>query len=718
MNWIKQLFFRRGLYRDLSDEMREHLEEKIEELVADGTSREEATRAAYRDFGNIALIEERSREVWQWPSLENFLMDVRYGVRQLRRNLGFTVAAVLTLGLGIGANTALFSAVNALFFHSLPVPNASQLVTLGFQHKKDVGLPLFSYPDFRDLRQQTTASVDLFAYRTGVDGLSEGGRADEILTNYVTGNYFTTLGVKSALGRLILPSEGEIPGSDPVLVLGYSYWKSHFGADPGMIGKEVRIDGHPFTVIGVAQKDFRGVLNEVEVQAYLPLNMTSVEGFGDFLAERDARALFVLGRLQEGVSLQQAQTSLNVLAGRLSEQYPATDLGASISVFPQREAAVNPMPKPGEYQQELLVVGLFITLAILVLVLACFNVANILLVRATTREHEMAVRSALGAPPRRLVQQLLTESFLLGFLGCAAGILVGAWGSELLGSVHVALTIPVSLNFALDWRVFAYALSAAILAGTVVGIVPALRASRANPGDVLHEGGGRTAAHGRHRLRSALVVAQVAGSMVLLITAGLFIRSLRQAQHIDLGFDPSHVVNFAIDPHQVGYDEAQGREFYKDLLTRVRALHGVQSASLAFTFPTCQYGDYDSVSVEGRILPPGEAPPTIAVNPVSPDYFNTMGIAVLEGRPFLESDTAEARAVAVINQTMARELWPNQDPIGRRFKTGSKSIEVVGIARDSKYASLFAEATPYLYVPLAQRYLSIETLQVRTPLPL
>jgi hypothetical protein len=349
MNWIKQLFFRRGLYRDLSEEMREHLDEKIEELVAGGASREEATRAAYREFGNIALIEERSREVWQWPSLENFLMDVRYGVRQLRRNLGFTVAAVLTLGLGIGANTALFSAVNSLFFHSLPVPNANQLVTLGFQHKKDVGLPLFSYPDFRDLRQQTTSSVDLFAYRAGVDGLSEGGRADQILTNYVTGNYFTALGIKSVLGRLILPSEGEIPGSDPVLVLGYSYWKSHFGADPGMIGKEVRIDGHPFTVIGVAQKDFRGVLNEVEVQAYLPLNMTSVEGFGDFLAGRDARALFVLGRLQEGVSLQQAQTSLNVLAGRLSEQYPATDLGASISVFPQREAAVNPMPKPGEY---------------------------------------------------------------------------------------------------------------------------------------------------------------------------------------------------------------------------------------------------------------------------------------------------------------------------------------------------------------------------------
>ncbi|MGH9445932.1 MAG: FtsX-like permease family protein, partial [Terriglobia bacterium] len=339
---------------------------------------------------------------------------------------------------------------------------------------------------------------------------------------------------------------------------------------------------------------------------------------------------------------------------------------------------------------------------------------------ATAREHEMAVRAALGAPRHRLIRQLLTESFLLAFLGGVAGVLAGAWGSALLGSIHVAAGIPVALNFGFDWRVFAYAIVAAILAGLVVGMVPALRASRANPSNALHEGG-RTVAAGRHRLRNALVVAQVAGSIVLLIVAGLFTRSLQKAQKMDLGFDPAHVLNLTMDPHEVGYSEAQGREFYKNLLVRVRSLPGVQSASLAFTYPTNQYSDYDSVYVEGLLLPPGQPPPRISLNPVSTDYFKTMGIAILRGRAFQDSDTAKAPRVAVINQTMARELWPNEDPVGRRFRdTDSASgpwIEVIGIAHDSKYGDVLAKRTPYFYVPLAQNYISIEALQVRTSRP-
>jgi len=644
------------------------------------------------------------------------VQDVRYGIRLLAKNPGFTVVAAITLGLGIGANTAVFSVVNGLFLRGLQVQDPGSLVTLGFTYKNDVGLSLVSYPDFEDIQRQANKWADLFAYRFGVDGMSEGDRADRVLTNYVTGDYFTALGVKPALGRLILPSEGKVPGADPIVVLGYSYWQTRFGGDPSIIGKTVRIDGYPVTIVGVAQKGFRGALSDVEVQGYLPLNMTSLEGFEGLLTERRARALFALGRLRPGVSLQQARASMNVIASRLSQQYPNSDMGTAIWLLPQKEAVLNPLAKPGEYRQVMTAVGLFLALAILVLFLASFNVANVLLVRATTREHEMAVRAALGAPRRRLMRQLLTESFLLALLGCGAGIMAGSWGSSLLRSIHFSANLPMSFDFSFDWRVFAYAVGVATLASFVLGVVPALRASHVSPSKALHEGG-RSVAGGGHRLRNILVVAQVAGSIVLLIVAGLFTRSLQRAQQMDLGFNPAHVLNVTMDPHEAGFNEAQGREFYKNLLSRVQVFPGVQSASLAFSFPTGQFMDNDAVYVEGHVLRPGEASPTIIVNHVSPGYFATMQIPLLRGRAFLDSDTEKAPSVAVINQTMAHELWPNEDALGGRFRMNSGSgplVEVVGIARDSKYQDLFAKSIPYIYLPLAQSYVSIETLQVRT----
>jgi predicted permease len=644
--------------------------------------------------------------------------DLKYGLRMLAKNPAFTLVAVITLAIGIGANTAIFSVVNALFLRGLQVENPGALVSLGFAHKNDVGMSLVSYPDFEDIQRQADTRIDLFAYRFGFDGLSEGDRADHVLTSYVTGDYFTALGIKPGLGRLILPSEGRVPGADPVIVLGHSYWETRFGGDPTVIGKAVRIDGYPVTIVGVAQKGFRGVLPVfVDVQAFLPLNMMArTEEYGVMLTNRGTRALFVLGRLRPGVSLQQAGSSLNVIATRLSQQYPNTDLGASLWVLPEKQTFLNPYAKPGEYQQQLIAVGLFLALAILLLFLACFNVANLLLVRATTREHEMAVRAALGAPRRRLMRQLLTESLLLAFFGCGAGMVVGSWGSRLSQSIRFSVGVPLTLDFSFDWHVFAYAVGAAILGGLLVGIVPALRASRVSPSDALHEGG-RTVVGGRHRLRNILVTVQVAGSIVLLIAAGLFTRSLERAQQMDLGFNPAHVLNLAMDPHELGYNEAQGQQFYKDLLVRVRALSGVQSASLAFTYPSNALVDYRLVYVEGHPPRPGEAPPTILLNHVSPGYFETMEIPILSGRAFRDLDTATAPRVAVINQTMAKKFWPDQDALGRQFRMNSESeplIQVVGIARDSKYQDLLAKVVPYICVPLAQNYISMETLQVRT----
>jgi putative ABC transport system permease protein len=650
--------------------------------------------------------------------MATLLQDLKYGLRMLAKNPGFTAVAVLTLALGIGANTAIFSVINSLFLRGLPVKDPGQLVALGFRQGKN-SVPIFSYPDLKDISEQTAGLMEIFDYRFGVDGLSQNGRADRVVTNYVSGNYFSVLGVKPALGRLILPSEGGPGRSDAILVLSYAYWESRFGGNPDVIGKQVQIDGHPLTIVGVAPPEFHGMLNEMDIQAFMPLNMNHIE-FGFSMDNRAQRGIFALGRLKSGTTLAQVQAELNVIADRLAREYPKTDAGAAIQVHPQRDAGLNPMGQSGMYEKEVLVMALFLTLAALVLLLACFNVANILLVRATAREHEMTIRAALGAPRHRLIRQLLTESFLLALLGCGTGILVGAWASDALGSIQINIGLPISLNFGLDWSVLAYSAGAAVLAAVVVGIVPAVRAAHANPGAALHEGG-RTTSSRHHRLRTALVVAQVAGSIVLLTVAGLFTRSLVKAQQMDLGFNPAHLTNFHMDPHEIGYDDAQGKEFYKTLLDRVRAMPGVESATLAFTYPSNGvYMNADPVYVEGHLPAKGEPAPLVTENAVTPGYFKTLQIPIVAGRGFAETDTDKSQKVAVINQTMAKQFWPGQDPVGRQFRIYGETgptVEVVGIARDSKYFDLFAEPIPYIYQPFSQQYISIETLQVRSMLP-
>jgi predicted permease len=649
--------------------------------------------------------------------MSTLLRDLRFGWRQLTRNPGFTVIAVITLALGIGANTAIFSIINGVFLRGLPAENPNRLVGLSFHQKGGLGF-YFSYPNFQDIRQQANRFSSMLACVTNLDGLSEGDRADQVITSYVTGNYFTTLGLKPALGRLILPSEGKISGSDPVLVLGYSYWKERFGSDPGILGKQVEVDGHPLTIVGVAPEGFRGLTSIVDVQAYIPLNMmVSVEARArDWASSRDEQWVGVVGRLKRGASMDDAQASLDVIARRLAEQYPKDDRGATIGTYPGIALRSLYQPTRQRYKIELIAAGLFLGLAALVLLLACFNVANLLLVRATAREHEMAVRAALGAGRGRLTRQVLTESLLLAFLGGVAGILLGDWGNSALSAIHLQMGFPIHLNFGFDGRDLAFAIVAAVLAGIVVGAVPAVRAARADPSDALHEGG-RGIVSGRHRLRNGLVIAEIAGSVVLLVVAGLFTRSLEEVQRVELGFNPGHVLNLTIDPHDAGYDEARGRVFFHDLLRQVRALQGVKSASLAFSYPASYYSDEEQVYVEGRLPPPGQAGPRVQDNFISPGYFRTLGIRIVEGRGFADTDTASAPNVAVINQTMARDFWPGEDPIGRHFKLssiGENWIQVVGVARDSRYVDLLASKRPYFYIPLDQNYAQLETLQVRT----
>lgn len=644
--------------------------------------------------------------------------DTRYALRMLAKSPMLTVIVVLTLALGIGANTAIFGIVNGFLLRPLPVKSPEQIMVLAGKLQGDtLGSFTFSYPQLMDFRKQADAFSDLFASQVDLGGLSFDGKGNQFLYCRVTGNYFSTLGVQAALGRLFLPTEGEVGGRDPYIVLGYSFWQKRFGGDPSIVGKQALIDGQEATIIGVAPRGFHGTNVALDFDGYLPMNMRPQEDAAKFWSDRTSRPLIVMGRLKPGVSLRHAQISMNVVAERLAEQYPATDRGVTVRVIPERLAR----PQPFANNIAPFVAGIFLVLAALVLLLACMNVANILLVRATMRQREMAIRAALGAGRGRLIRQMLTESIMLAIFGGAGGLVVGVWASGAIASLLPASRFPVRLDFSFDWRVFAYAMTAALLTGTLMGVWPALRAGRADMNGVLH-GGGRsdTAGVGRHRVRSVLVVAQVGGSLVLLIFAGLFVRTLFRAQRAYLGFDPNNVLNLTLDPREVGYDEARTKSFYRNLEARVRALPGVQSASLASSVPMGNGNYGSSIYIEGHTLAPGQQPPVVVYNRVDAPYFDTMRVPLLRGRAFRESDDEKAPLVAVVNQTMAHQFWPNEDAIGKRFSLKSATgpfVEIVGLTGDGRYVFIGWDKEPYFFVPLAQNYTGYRALQIRSSVP-
>ena len=648
--------------------------------------------------------------------METLLQDIRYGVRMLTRNPGFMIVAIITLALGIGANTAVFSMVDGILLRPLPVQDPAQITVLAYQQQKGSIHTQFSVAAYRDIRSQSSEVFsDVFAYQVDLDGLSVDGKADRIVTSYVSGNFFSALGIRPEVGRFILPSEGETLGADPIMVLSYSYWKTRFGGDPAIVGRKVSVDGHPITIVGVAPRGFVGIFPFLSIQGYLPLGMLEMGGAPeDFMTNRQIRNLPVLGRLRPGTRLQEAQASLSVIGRRLSQQYPEVEKDLSLQVYPELRAR----PQPDPNNTLLVISGLFLSLTALVLLLACVNVANILLVRATVREREMAIRAALGAARFRLVRQLLTESVLLALLGGIGGIFLGYWGSSALASLNFQTDLPVHLDFGFDWRVFGYATAAAMLTGIIVGLLPAIRASRGNLAAILHEGG-RGVVGGKNRLRTGLVVAQVAGSLVLLIIAGLFARSLGKAQNTNLGFDPDHVLNLTMDPLEIGFNQQQTRDFYKSVLTRVGSLPGVVSASTATATPMGYYNNNDTLTIEGYQPPAGQPLPSATYNIISIDYFRTMQIPILRGRAFTDADGENAQYVAILSESMAKKFWPDADSIGRQFQmnTDAKhSMVVVGVVKDVRYQGVTGVVAPVFYAPFVQHQPgnSLQFLQVRT----
>jgi macrolide transport system ATP-binding/permease protein len=532
------------------------------------------------------------------------------------------------------------------------------------------------------------------------------------------------LGIQPAAGRLILPTEGQTPGADPILVLGYSFWQKRFGGDLSIVGKQVALNGHSVTVVGVAPKGFHGLYAMVDMDGYLPFSATiGSKGVAEDSVEqtwtrRQERTLTLVGRLKPGLSVRQAQAPLNVVAQRLAEQHPDTDKGITIQAFPEKLAR----PEPDADNTLPAIAAAFTVLAALVLLVACFNIANVLLVRAAGRQREMGIRAAMGAGRGRLVRQHLTESLLLAILGGCAGLLLANRAAGFLSSLPLGTDLPISFDFQPDLRVYAFALLAVLITGAIVGIIPALRVARSDVNAVLREGG-RSVSEGprRHLVRNTLVVAQLAGSLLLLIVAGLFVRSLDKAQQMYLGYSPDHVLDLTVDPEQIGFNETQGRAFYREVDARISAIPGVVSVGQAFSVPLGVISADAPIFVKGRTIEAGKQPPTVMYNPVTPGYFDTVRLPLQSGRKFTEADNEKAPDVAVINQAMAAKFWPNENPLGKRFSTEGPQgpfREVIGLVQTGKYKNVVEDPPePFFYVPLAQNYVAYRTIHVRTSVP-
>ncbi|MGB2643975.1 MAG: ABC transporter permease [Candidatus Acidiferrum sp.] len=702
----------------LDHDIREHIARETQDNIERGMAADEARYAARRKFGNMTRVKEDTREVWSVVWIEQLLQDVRYGLRMLLKSPGFAAVTILTLALGIGANAAVFSLVDFLVLRPLPIEHPERVVYLASSWKGGHMSTAFSYADFQEIGKQMP---NIFSEMTAIrpyqaDGVSRDRNSQSMWGSYVAGNFFDAMGIKPALGRLILPSEGVNTGADPVLVVSYAYWKSRFSGDANIVGEKVTINGLPITVVGVAPEGFRGLTSLVDTQGYMPLAMapTLKDAPADFLTDQDAAYFAVLARLRPGIDMQQAQSALQVVAERLARKRPK--LAALLTIRAVHLGPAGLAINPGHPEMLPLVSTLFLGLAASVLVLACMNIANLLLVRADGRQREMAMRTALGATQSRLIRHLLAESVLLALLGGVAGVLLGLGASQAVSSIPLHTSLPVVLDFHFDWRVFAYAFGAALLTGILVGITPALRAARGDVNRILHEGG-RTSTSGHHRLRSALVAAQVGGSLMLLVVAGLFVRSLEHVRHSDLGFDPNGILNVSIDPHEAGYDERQAREFFRNLLERARSLPGVQSASLAAAVPMGYYDFGTALTIKGYQPPAGERRPYAGYNVVTPGYLETMRISLLRGREFLDSDAENSPPVAIISQAMADRYWQGMDPIGRNFTSEDDPNHlrrVIGVVRNILSDSFEADTSPFFYVPFVQSYQTVATLQVRT----
>jgi putative ABC transport system permease protein len=648
--------------------------------------------------------------------METFWKDLRYAFRMLLKSPGFTLIAMLALGLGIGANTAIFSVFNGMLWRPLPVRDPQQIVFLASK-SQDAGYPNpLSYPDVQDYRKLNAVFSGIVAYTPNPVNFGAQGRPERAWAEMVSGNYFSMLGLEAVRGRTFAPDEGIVPGKDPLMVLSFKFWQKRFGGDPSVIGQTVQVNNHSFTIIGVAPENYRGAYYFLEPDLYLPLTTLGLldASQADTLTKRDSSFLRVLGRLQPDVTPAQAMAAAEPLDRRLAQDYPDAHKSVSLLVMPELKA--RPEPGLGGFMSTFALI--FMLLVGLVLLIACANVANLILARANGRRKEFATRTALGASRGRMIRQLMTETVLLSAFGGILGLLFARWAALGLMSIHIPTDIPIKLfDLRLDWRIFTFAFLAALLTGMIAGLVPSLQASRTNLADTL-KAGGRSggASAGHHRFRNALVVSQVAVSLLLLACTGFFIRSLQNSSHVDMGFRVDHTLMLSMDLGLQGYTEDRGQQFYKQLGDRVRSLPGVRAAAVSSYIPMGYDNTLINIFPEGQVVDEKAKTETTLDDEVQPAYFRTAGTPVIQGREFTEADSALAPKVAIVNDTFAKTIWPGQNPLGKIFRTkrDGPPIQVVGITRTGKYLFLYEGPQLYAYFPLAQHYSSTASLFVYT----
>jgi predicted permease len=698
---LRNVMHREQDEREIAAEVNAHLSLLIDEKVRSGMRPEEAERAAHIELGGVEQVKELVRDARAGAWLDSLVRDCRFALRISRKNSGFTAVVVLTLALGIAANTTVLSWISATLLNPIPgVAHTSDLVTVMRGDRSDHPTPPFSYPDLHDLSERTQTFSGLLGYHDDYMSLTGAAKPERLYGALTTANYFDVLGVRPILGRAFLPEEGTPPNGAAVIVIGYSVWQNHFAGDPQIVGKMIQINRHPYTVIGVAPRDFTGCAPGLRAELWIPLSMDrDVWGFNR-PAYRGIFWLNVLGKLRQGVTKNQAEAELDLLMRGIAERFPEDhrDSPNEISLDPLWR---SPFGINGYLYK---VLPMLLGLAGVLLLLACANVASLLLVRSVGRRREIAIRLGMGASRKQIIRQFLIESLLLALLGGTAAIAITVWTSRSLVAFFPPSTLPLTHDEHIDQRVLFVTIAASILAAIISGVLPALRSSSLPVQSVLKEEATSVSLtlH-KSRLLSGLVVTQVSLSLVLLVCAGLFTRSLQKAQQSDPGFEASHLLLASYELSPAGYTRATGAAFNRQVLGRLSALPGVESVSLADFSPLSFSIHSDYLQLEGYVPQPYESM-EISRAIVGPNYFRTLRTSVISGREFTAADTAESQLVAVVNQAFVDRYWPGANALGKQVTDGGDRFTVVGVARNAKYRLLTSPTEPVIYLPIYQAY--------------
>jgi predicted permease len=713
MGWVRRLraTFSRA-EGDFDEERRFHIEERTDEYVRNGMSQSEARRTALKRFGNAALTKEQTQDVDRFRGIHDLGRDARYACRMLRRSPGFSLLAILCLTLGIGANAAVFSWIEGILLRPYPlVADQDRLFAVTGTNRGAPGNTDVSWPDWLDLQRNSTLVEAFIGEKITGTTLSIGDRAERASGSMVSANYFDAIGVRPLLGRGFEPGEDAGRNAHPVTVISYQMWQDRFRGDPSIIGKTQLLSGLPHTIVGVAPKGFYGTFVGYAFQFWVPASMQSQFDAGVYkLEDRGARWIEGYVRLKPGVTIEQAQNEMSAITARLETDYPETNRGRGVRLFPLWQTPFN---NAGALLPTL---GIALVVVLSVLLIACANVGNLLLVRAFARQQEMTIRLSVGAGRVRLVKQLMTEGLILAAIAAVGGLVVASWLRDALAVLTpprggVLLRLPGEL----DWRVLLLSAGVCVVSTLLFGLAPAMLTSNIDLAAALRtESGGVVGVRGRAWVRSTLVLVQMSLSFVLLVGAALLIQSLQAVRTASPGFTTQGVLTTGIDLFTAGYDAQRAKNFQDELIDRLQALGGVESAALSRMTPF-SYRTYSTapISVDGYDPPPDQQP-TADYNEIGPAFLATMGIPLVSGREFARADNETAPPVAVVDETMAAQFWRGADPVGRRVRVKDRWLQIVGVARNARYRNLLETPRPFFYVPLRQNFSATTALQIRT----